>query len=374
MPPPGLMMKKYRNQLLSGIFIATAIYVVYLFLADSQLGDGDNSLRAALGAFNWSLLPWLVLTQCLMILFRFIEWQYYLGVIDARRHISVFDSFVLFVSCFVLVISPGKAAEVLKSLLLKAKTGVAFARSVPIVLAERIIDGLAVIVLMSLALLLASDLLSLGVHEGVDYGALSRVITFSSLAVIVSGLIIVQMRPLAYAVLGFINRLPLLRRAHAPLVTFYESSREIFQLRHVLPMTVVGTGVYFSSALCFIVVLYGFGLEVTWTTAIHATFIVGVTSAIGALSFVPNGAGITEISTTGMLLVMIAPQEPLMTPAVAAAASLIQGFFHKWLRVFIGLFVAVLFRKRLLDDNVSATLDEYERLRYGEPEAGPSAV
>jgi uncharacterized protein (TIRG00374 family) len=367
-------MKKYRNRLLSGVFIATAIYIVYLFLADSQLGDGDNSLRAALGAFNWSLLPWLVFTQCLVILFRFIEWQYYLGVIGARSRISVSDSFVLFVSCFVLVISPGKAAEVLKSVLLKAKTGIAFARSVPIVLAERIIDGLAVIILMSLALVLASDLLSLGVYEGVDYGALSRVITFSSLAVILGGLVVVQIRPLAYAVLGFISRLPLLRRASAPLTTFYESSREIFQLRHVLPMTVVGTGVYFASALCFILVLHGFGLEISWTMAMHATFIVGVTSAIGALSFVPNGAGITEISTTGMLLAMVAPHEPLMTPAVAAAASLIQGFFHKWLRVFIGLFVAVLFRRRLLDDNVSATLNEYERLRYGEPEAGTSAV
>jgi uncharacterized membrane protein len=347
-------MQKYRNQLIIGVFIALAIYIVYLFVADNSLG-GDANLSQTLQAFDWRLLPLLVGTQLLMIVFRFIEWQYYLGVIQARDKISVLDSFVLFVSCFVLVMSPGKAAEVLKSVLLKAKTDVPFAKSVPIVLAERIIDGLAVIVLMSGALFLAGDQLNLG-----EFDTFSRVVTFSSLAVILTGLVVVQIKPLAYFVLNLIARLPLIKRIHAPLVTFYESSREIFQLRHVIPMTIVGTGVYFASALCFILVLRGFGLDITWTLCLQATFIVGITSAIGALSFVPNGAGITEVSNTGMLLAIVMPMNPLMTPVVAAAASLVQGFFHKWLRVLIGLGVAIVFRKRLFSENLDATLREVE--------------
>lgn len=340
-----------------GILLVIAAYVLYIFVADNQAGD---SLGDSLRAFDWRLLPLLIGTQIMMIACRFTAWQYYLGVIGARDKISIFDSFVLFVSCFVLVISPGKAAEVLKSVLLRAKTGVPFARSVPIVLAERIIDGLAVILLMSVALLLAGDQLSLGVYNGVDYGALSRVIVYSSLAVIVSGLVVVQIRPLAQAVLALIGRLPLIQRLHDPLATFYESSRDIFQLRHVLPMTLVGTGVYAASALCFVLVLHGFGLAITWQLVLQATFIVGVTSAIGALSFVPNGAGITEISNTGMLLAIVAPVQPLMTVAVAAAASLIQGFFHKWLRVLIGLAVAFLFRDRLFSAETQSALNDFE--------------
>jgi uncharacterized protein (TIRG00374 family) len=359
-------MQKYRNQLIFGVLLIVGIYVVYLFVADNQMGQ---SLGATLAQFDWRLLPLLVGTQIMMVACRFVAWQYYLGVIQARDKISVLDSFVLFVSCFVLVISPGKAAEVLKSVLLQAKTGVPFAKSVPIVLAERIIDGLAVIVLMSLALFLADDQLQLGVYNGVDYNALSRLIVFSSLAVIVGGLIVVQIEPLAKWVLRLIARLPLLRRLHRSFETFYYSSREIFQLRHVIPMTVVGTGVYFASALCFILVLHGFGFAITWELALQATFIVGVTSAIGALSFVPNGAGITEISNTGMLLALVAPANPLMTVAVASAASLIQGFFHKWLRVLFGLTVAILFRNRLFTPSTKQAIEQFE----GDPQ-GAEAV
>ncbi len=350
-------MQKYRNQFIVGILLILVIYVVYVFVADNQMGQ---SLGATLGQFDWRLLPLLVGTQLLMVTFRFVSWQYYLGVIHARDKISLLDSFVLFVSSFVLVISPGKAAEVLKSVLLQAKTGIPFAKSVPIVLAERVIDGLAVIVLMSLALFLAGDQLNLGIYNGVDYNALSRLIVFSSLVVIVGGLIVVQIQPLAAFVLNIIARTPLIRRLHTSLETFYTSSREIFQLRHVIPMTIVGTGVYFASALCFILVLYGFGLAITWELVLQATFIVGVTSAIGALSFVPNGAGITEISTTGMLLALVAPSNPIVTLAVASAASLIQGFFHKWLRVLFGLTVAILFRNRLFTPTTQRAIEQFE--------------
>lgn len=350
-------MQKYRNQLIAGILIALTIYILYFFVAEYQFGA---ALTDTLGSFNWGLLPLLVGTQLLMVAFRFIAWQYYLGVIRARHRISVGDSFILFVSCFTLVISPGKAAEVLKSVLLRAKTGVPFARSVPIVLAERIIDGLAVIVLMTLALLFAGELLNLGEYEGINYDTLSRTIVFGSLIAIGSGLIIVQIKPLAYAVLNIIYRLPIIGRAYRPLLTFYESSRTIFQLRHVISMTFVGTGVYFASVLCFILVLYGFGLKITWQLALQATFIVGVTSAIGALSFVPNGAGITEVTNIGLLMAIVAPLEPLMTPAVAVSASLIQGFFHKWLRVLFGLGIAIVFRERLFTPATQEALNEFE--------------
>jgi uncharacterized protein (TIRG00374 family) len=359
-------MQKYRNQLAAGALFALTIYILYFFVAEYQFGA---ALSDTLRQFNWWLLPLLVSTQLMMVAFRFVAWQYYLGVIRARHRISIGDSFILFVSCFTLVISPGKAAEALKSVLLRAKTGVPFARSIPIVLAERIIDGLAVIALMVLALLFAGDQLNLGVYEGVDYDLLSRTIVFGSFAAIVSGLIIVQLKPLAYRVLNLIYLVPLLRRAYRPLLTFYESSRMIFQLRHVIPMTFVGIGVYFASVLCFILVLYGFGFDITWQLALQATFIVGVTSAVGALSFVPNGAGVTEVTNIGMLMAVVAPVEPSMTPAVAVSASLIQGFFHKWLRVLFGLGIAIIFRKRLFTPAAQEALQEFEmqeaRQRHG---------
>lgn len=356
-------MKKYRNQILLGLMIALAIYIVFLLVADNQLADDDaqGGVAQAIAQFRPEYILWLILTQLAVVFFRFIEWHYYLGVIQARHKISLIDSLVIFVSTFTMVVSPGKAAEILKSVLLKMKTGVPVAISAPIVIAERVVDGLAVIIIMVFTLLVAGDNLTLGEHNGIDYTFLSRTLIFSSALILALGLIIIQIRPLAYLCLNIISHLPLINRLHQPLTAFYESSREIFKLRHVLPMTLVGTGVYVSSSIGFLLVLIGFGFPPSWELFLQATFIVGVTSAIGALSFVPNGAGITEISTAGMLIVFIAPVYAFLTPILATAVALVQGFFHKWFRVLLGLAVAFIFRDRLFSEELNIELTQFER-------------
>jgi glycosyltransferase 2 family protein len=346
-------MRKYRNQIIVGIIFALGIYILMLLVLDQGRFADTDGIRAQLAGFAWPLVGVLLLFQLLVVLFRFVEWQYYLGVIGARDKISLLDSAVIFVSCFTMVVSPGKAAEILKAVFLKAKTDVPIARSAPIVIAERVVDGLAVIALMVLTLLLAGTQLELG-----DYTGLVRGIILTSAALLAFGLVAVQIKPLAYFVLGMIAHVPLIKRLHEPLTTFYESSREIFKLRHTIPMTLVGVCVYASSGLGFFVILLGFGLEPSWVLFLQTMFILGVSSAIGALSFVPNGAGVTELSNTGLLLAMVAPTHPELSPALAAAAALLQGFFHKWFRVLLGLAVMWIFRKRLFAGDIQAALLE----------------
>lgn len=362
-------MRKYRNQLLSGILIALAIYIALLLFADSQGKFETDGIIEAIQSFPLYLIPLIILAQTMVIFFRFLEWHYYLGVIEARHRISLVDSIIIFVATFTMVVSPGKAAELLKSVMLKIRTteigddkkikgGVPIARSAPIVVAERVIDGIAVIILMAATLLIAGDELNLGTYQGIDYAILSRTLIYSSSAIILTGLIVLQIKPLAYFCLNILGYIPILKRLQQTLTDFYESSREIFALKHVIPMSIVGLGVYISSTAGFIVILYGFGLEITWQLMLQGMFIVGVASAIGALSFVPNGAGVTEISNTGMLLALVAPIQPIVILPVAAAIALLQGFFHKWFRVLVGLTVALLFRNRLFGEELDTELSE----------------
>jgi glycosyltransferase 2 family protein len=362
-------MRKYRNQILFGILIALAIYIGLLIFADNQGQLDGEGIWEALQAFPLWLIPTLVLCQLFVIGFRFSEFIYFLGVIDARNRISLFDSLLIFVTNLMMVVSPGKAAELVKAVMLKIHTteildgkrvreGVPIARSAPIVIAERVVDGIAVLILMTITLILAGDKLNLGVYNGIDYDALSRTILYSSSGLILLGIIVIQIRPLAYFFLNLLKPIPLLKRLHQPLVDFYESSREIFAFKHVILMSLVGVGVYFSSVLGFILILYGFGLEISWQLILQATFIVGVTSAIGALSFIPNGAGVTEISNAGLLLAMVTPVQPIMTLAMATAAAFLQGFFHKWFRVLLGLAVAFLYRNRLFNKDLELALSE----------------
>jgi len=356
-------MRKYRNQIFLGLIIALGIYILLLFFADSQLQlSGTESLADAFARFNPSVIILVLLCQLGVIFFRFMEWHYYLGVIDARDKISIADSLVIFVSAFTMVVSPGKSAELLKSVFLKLKTEVPVAKSAPVVLAERIVDGLAVIVIMTITLLIAGDSLNLGTYSGINYDTLSRTIIFSSAIVLALGLIVIQIRPLAYFFLNLLQYIPFINRLQQPLTDFYESSKEVFRLRHVIPMTCVGVGVYVSSSLGFMFILTGFDIPFTWELFLQISFVVGVSSAIGALSFVPNGAGVTEITNTGMLIAFIAPQYPEMTIGVATVVALLQGFFHKWFRVLVGLLVAIVFRRRLFSDELETELAERDRV------------
>jgi glycosyltransferase 2 family protein len=375
-------MRKYSNQILFGILIALAIYIGLLIFADNQGQLDSEGIWEQLQAFPLWLIPVLILCQLFVIGFRFSEFVYFLGVIDARDRISFFDSLLIFVTNLMMVVSPGKAAELVKAVMLKIHTteivdgkkireGVPISRSAPIVIAERVVDGIAVLILMTTTLILAGDKLNLGVYNGIDYDALSHTILYSSSGLILFGLIVIQIRPLAYFFLNLLRLIPLLKRLYQPLVEFYESSREIFAFKHIIVTSMLGVGVYFSSIMGFILVLYGFQLSITWQLILQATFIVGVTSAIGALSFIPNGAGVTEISNAGLLLAMVTPIQPMMTLAMAAAAAFLQGFFHKWFRVLLGLVVAFLYRDRLFNKDLELALRDEE---VHQVEASPVVV
>lgn len=334
-------MQKYRNRIITGVVIVFSVYILLLVIFDSS-GQLTQGVGDAIRQFPLWLIPILCLTQLSAGFFRFLEWHYYLGVIDARDKISLKDSVIIFTSAFTMTVSPGKLAELLKAVFLKLKTDVPITKSAPVVLAERVVDGLAVIVCLLIILLFSREQLNLGDYENIAEG-----IIYLSTFLLVTGLIVVQIKPLAYLCLNLLGKVPFIRRFQQPLTEFYDSTYEVFKLRHLIPTTTMGIGVYLSSTVGFILILWGFGVEVTGTLFVQAAFIVGVASAIGALSFVPNGAGVTEISTVAMLTAIVAPSNPALTPPIIAASALIQGFFHKWFRVIVGAGVAFAYRKRL---------------------------
>ncbi|MBZ0287518.1 MAG: flippase-like domain-containing protein, partial [Anaerolineae bacterium] len=285
-------MRKYRNRILAGFAIGFVIYAALLVFVNT--GDLLNHLQV----YPWGLLVPVILLKFVAWFCRFMQWHYYLGVIGANDKISRFDSAVLFISGFTMAVSPGKIAEMLKSVVLKTKTGIPIARSAPVIIAERVVDGVAVIVMAVAALLLAGDGINLG-----DY----RFMIMLSAGLLIFGLVAVQIRPLAYFALDMVGRLPLVRRLHEPLVAFYESSFEIFKLKHVIPTSLFGMVAATTDAVGFVIILTGFGVPYSDLLLLQAMVIVCLSSAIGALSGVPNGAGITEVSVSAMLMAIVAP-------------------------------------------------------------------
>jgi len=141
-------------------------------------------------AFKWSLYPLVLLLTLFNYLLRGFKFHFYLRQIGASE-ISIWESFHLFVAGFPLAVTPGKVGEALKGVWIHHKTGVSMAKGISVVLAERISDGLAVVLLSTL-----------GVIAYPQYWPAFAII----LAILLGIIIVSQIRPLALALLdsGFI--------------------------------------------------------------------------------------------------------------------------------------------------------------------------
>ncbi len=70
---------------------------------------------------------------------RFLKWEFYLARLDIRG-VKKVDSFLTFLSGFVLTVTPGKVGEVFKSFILFETYKVPMTTTAPIIVAERATD------------------------------------------------------------------------------------------------------------------------------------------------------------------------------------------------------------------------------------------
>ncbi len=274
------------------------------------------SLRSALGRFDWRLFPLVIGCTLFNYILRFIKWHYYVRLLGVRS-LPASRSARLFVAGFPLAFTPGKVGEALKALWLAEWSGLPFASGLPIVVAERVSDGLA---LMALS--------ALGVFAYPQFWP-----GFLAILVGVVGLIVVsQIRPLAMALLGWLSRIPVLGPRAVGLRAFYESSYRLFSPKPLALAVGLGTISWLGEGVGFFLVLTGLGLGATLDLLILAVFVLAFSTVVGAVSALPGGVGAVEASLTGLLLLAIHPDHSL-----AGAATILIRLGTLWFGMALGL-------------------------------------
>ncbi len=259
-------------------------------------------------------------------LLRFIKWHYYLRQVGIDR-IAWADSLKVFLGGFAMTVTPGKIGEAFKSLWLKNLTGAGMARTLPVVAAERLSDALAC------ALLAAT-----GVLAYPNYWPAFVAI----LAIMIGGIVVVQIRPLSLWLLGVAERLPLVSRFAHNLREFYESSFELLRLKNLAVAVGLGTASWAGGGAAFFLVLKGLGVQPTAMLLFQAVFILAFSVIIGGASTLPGGLGAAEVSLAGMLAFVVGlPRE------LAASAALLIRFCTLWFGVMLGFMMLALYRQQL---------------------------
>ncbi|MGM0593720.1 MAG: lysylphosphatidylglycerol synthase transmembrane domain-containing protein [Pseudomonadota bacterium] len=298
-------MARGRNALVISVALAAVGYLVF------SLWGGWREVTAALSAISWLLLGSLLLLSLVNYGLRFLRWHYYLVLFGHRippgRHLRIY------LGGFALTTTPGKAGEALRSVLLQPY-GVPYPHSLAALLAERLGDLAAILLLTSIGLI--------AYPKGV------LVVSLVSGLLLLALLFMQQKRLLRWLEVRLRQRLPgRIGRLAAGLVESILHSSRLFTLPLLGYSILLGLVAWGAEGLAFFYLAQAMGAELSLA---NAMFIYAFSMLVGAVSFLPGGLGGAEITMVALLLLHG------MGQGEAVAATVIIRLATLWFAVFLG--------------------------------------
>ncbi|HKA86258.1 MAG TPA: lysylphosphatidylglycerol synthase transmembrane domain-containing protein [Haliangiales bacterium] len=301
-------MPKVWRRLLLVALVAVAVFAGFSIYADvSKLGD--RLAHLAPGAVVAALL--LALGNYVI---RFWRWELYLRAVgvEAPRKTSL----QVFVAGFAMSVTPGKLGELVKAVLLREAAGAPVERTAPVVVAERVTDLVALVIL--------------GIVGVAAYGV-ARSMVVAAAVVTGAGLAVLSSRRLAGGVIALVARIPRVGRIAPRLYDAYRHMGALVRPRPLAWATALGIAAWLCECIGFAVICRGFpGADVPLGLA---TLIYAATTVAGALSFLPGGLLVTEASMT---LLLVEWAHGLDRPA-AVAATIVTRLCTLWFAVILGI-------------------------------------
>ena len=300
---------------------------IYVFLA---CWVGARDVGAELRAFAWTAALGALGLAALNYALRFLKWELYLRRLGVR--IPIRDSIGIFLAGFSLTVTPGKVGEVLKAYLLREAHAVPMARTAPIVVAERVTDLIALVVL---------TLVGLGGAFGQSG---SHRLAWVAAGLVLLFLLVVSSRPLVLALIELAARLPVVGKLAPKLREFYGAMAQLVKPGPLALATVLSIAAWAAECVAFWVVLGGFaGAEASLRLC---TFIYAAMTIAGALSFLPGGLLVQE---GGMVGLLITTAHGVLKPR-ATAATFVTRLCTLWFAVALGVIALLVVRRRAAVD------------------------
>ncbi len=325
------MLTQLRNKIIISVVLGLAVVIILGLVSDiGQVGQSFST-------FDWDMLPAILGFTLLNYLLRWAKWDYYLRRMGMGQSVSYGDSALLFTSGMVMAVTPGKIGEVLKSYLLKRINGTPISASAPIVLAERVTDGLAMLLLMGFGLTLYAP---------------ARPAFFALLLLTVVGLLALQSRALVLWISNLMLKLPYGQKIVPRLLTAYDSSQRLLSWRILLPSTLISLVSWFGECVAFYYVLRGLSVPESFLLLQQATFVFAASTLFGLVSFLPGGLGVSEASSTGLLVLLI----PIAS-GPATTATIIIRFCTLWFGVTLGAIALAIFGRRYGEERPTESVE-----------------
>jgi glycosyltransferase 2 family protein len=313
--------QKLTRRIISAMLLGVAVYGAFV------LYRGASTMAARFQSFAF----WTFGAACALAfsnyVLRFLKWEYYLACLEIRG-VPKGESFLTFLSGFVLTVTPGKVGEVFKSLILFQLRGVPVARTAPIVVAERVTDLIGVIVIITIG--------SVSFPGGIVWASLGAAAVLTLLVLIASPRLsegLVQRLPGLPGALGRLGN-----RLAPKLLIALAALRTLTTPRRLILPTLLSIGAWALEGIALWVILGGFDQHVALPPT---AFIYATSTLAGALVPVPGGLGVTDGLLEQQMARLVAVPE-----ATATAAMLLVRFATLWFAVAVGFGALAILRAR----------------------------
>lgn len=248
---------------------------------------------------------------------RFAKWNYFLHVLKIKLPLKL--NLWVFFSAFTMVLSPAKLGELIKSVLLKARLGIAVSVTAPIVMAERLTDLIGLLILCALG------------FSQFAFGGNTLLLA----GVMISGAIMIITRPGFWSIIDrSLNLHHQLHRFKSPVRAIQQSTSNLLSFKSLLLTVPLSAISWAGEGIALYMIFRSMGLEMANLPAI-AIFAHAFGSIAGALSFFPGGLIVTE-GAMGMFFVYAA-----VPATIAVSATFLIRALTLWFAVILGTVVFI---------------------------------
>lgn len=312
------MFQKYKKRIIYSVVFGAVFYLLL------SIYTNLNDLMAAFGEFNWYIFPLILLLSFLNYVSRFLKWDYYTKVLNIRIDRKI--SFMIFLSSFIMAVTPGKVGEVFKSYLLKEYNGTSISKSAPIVLAERITDFLSLIFLSIIGAVVFG------------YGAKLLIIVGIFFIILIG---VISSKKLSYGIIGLLEKIKFISKISHKIHEAYDSTYQMLKFKQLITAILLSVLAWFFECMGFFVVANSFSAaNLVHVDIFAATFIYGFATIAGAVTMLPGGLGATDASIAFLLVSL-----KKMPENIAVAATLIIRVATLWFAVIVGIISILIYQK-----------------------------
>ena len=309
------LINKYKKSIIFWTIIGVLVTAVIMMISDFM------GVLNLLSKINLRILPLILILAPLNYLLRYVKWNYYLQQIKLDPPSEI--NRAVFISGLSMTITPGKIGELLKSYLIKEYNGTEISVTSPVVMAERVTDAIAMIILASVGSLAYS------------YG---QYILLFTLIFLGTGIAALYFDKLFAIIRSLLAKIKFLEKYLHLLDNFQESARKLLGLKSLLIAVFIGIISWGFEGIVVYLSLMALGGHIS---ILGSIFVVSFSSIMGAISVLPGGIGVAEGSIMGILILLGTSRE------MSAAATLITRFSTLWLGVIIGVFGLIYVKRKL---------------------------